>query len=88
MPPGHETLLWLLMGPTRPKSGGQTPTQQPPKKPNTPLEPGSYKEALLNFKVAILLGHPHHLSLADQDLVLAEAKRVLRETTGGGHPFL
>jgi hypothetical protein len=76
------------MGPTRPRSGGQTPTLQPPKKPNAPLEPGSYKEGLFNFKVAIPLGHPHRLSLADQDLVLAEVKRVLRETTGQGHPFL
>jgi hypothetical protein len=88
VPPEHETLLWLLTGPTRSRSGRQTPTQQPPKKPNTSLESGSFKGALLNFKVAILLGHPHHLSLTDQDLVLAEVKRVLHETTGGGRPFL
>jgi hypothetical protein len=49
---------WVLQDPDL---GGQTPAQQPPRKVNAPSEPGSYKEALLNFKVAILLGHPHHL---------------------------
>jgi len=67
VPPGHETLPWLLMGPTRPTSGGQIPTQQPPKNPNAPLEPGSYKEAALKFKAAILNHLEEKLSLANQD---------------------
>lgn len=68
---------WVLQDPDL---GVKLPhTNLPPKKPNAPMEPGSHKEALLNFKVAILLGHMHHLSLAHQDLVLADVKRVLLE---------
>jgi hypothetical protein len=87
--PGHETLSQPSMGPKRPRSGGHTPTEQPPKKLRTPLEPWSYKEALLNFRVAILLDHPEEkLSLEDVNLVLAKVGEVFRETPDGGHPLL
>ena len=55
---GHETSPQPSMGPKRPRSVGHTPTEKSPKEPKTPLEPGSYKEALLNFRVAVLLDHP------------------------------
>lgn len=87
MKPEHDTSPQLSIGPKRPRSEGHTPTEQPPKKPGVPLEPGSYKDALLNFKAAILLDHPEDkLSLEDQDLNLAEIGGVFYETlTGDTH---
>jgi hypothetical protein len=58
-------------------------------KPKTPLEHGSYKEALLNFRVAILLDHSEEqLSMEDVNLVLAKVGEVFRETLDGGRPLL
>jgi hypothetical protein len=49
----------------------------------------SYKEALLNFRVAILLDHPEdQLSLEDVNLVFAKVGEVFHETPDGGHPLL
>lgn len=85
---GHETLPQLSMDPTRSRSGGHSPTK-PPKEPMAPLEPGSYEEALLTFRPATLLDHPEEkLSLADQDLVFTEIRRVFCKTPNGGCPLL
>ncbi|GFG29267.1 hypothetical protein Cfor_07944 [Coptotermes formosanus] len=48
------------MGPERPRSEGHTLTEQPPKKPRGPLEPRTYRDALLNCKAAILLDRPEN----------------------------
>jgi hypothetical protein len=65
------------------------PQSNLPKNPGFPLEPGSYKEALLNFRAAILLDHPEEkLSLQDINLVLAEVEEVFRDTPYGGRPLL
>jgi hypothetical protein len=53
------------------------------------LEPGSCKEALLNFRAANLLDHPEEqLSLEDVNFVLAKVGEVFRETLDGGRPLL
>ena len=53
------------------------------------MEPGSYKEALLNFRAAILLDHPEEqLSLEDVNLVLVKVGEVFCETLDGGRPLL
>jgi hypothetical protein len=51
------------------------------------LESGSYKEALLIFRAAILLDHPEDkLSLEDIDLVLAKLGRCFaRAQMGDAH---
>jgi hypothetical protein len=53
------------------------------------LEPGSYREALLNFREAILLDHPEEkVSLEDVDLVLAKVQAAFCEIPDGEHPLL
>jgi hypothetical protein len=53
------------------------------------LEPGSYKEALLNFRAAVLLDHPEEqLSPEDVNLVMGKVGEVFRETPDGGRPLL
>jgi hypothetical protein len=53
------------------------------------LEPRSYKEALLNFRAAILLDFPEEkVSLEDVNLVLAKIGEVFCETLDGGRPLL
>ena len=53
--------------------------------PRTPLKPRLYKEALLNFRAAILLDHPvEQLSMEDVNLVLAKVGEVCRKTLDGG----
>lgn len=60
----------------------------PPKKATDTLEPGSYEEAVLNFKTEVLLDHlKERLSLADQDLVFTEIGRVFHETLTGDTHF-
>jgi hypothetical protein len=61
---GH-TLPQLPMGPEIPRSDGHILTEQPPKKPKGPLQPRTYREALLNFKAAILLDHPENKLFLD-----------------------
>jgi hypothetical protein len=82
--PGHKTPPQPSVGPKQPRTVRLTPTEQPLKKPRTPSEPGSYEEALLNFRAAILLDHPEeNLSLEDIDLVLAKVGEVFCKTWMG-----
>ena len=87
--PGHKTSSQQTMGPKRPRLVGCTLTGQPPKKPRCPMEPKSYREALLSFKAAILLDHPEDkLSEEDRGLLLEEIGRVFCETPAGECPLL
>jgi hypothetical protein len=80
------SLQWVL---NDPDLGCHTPTKQPPKKSRASLEPGSYKEALLNFTVAIPFDHPEDkLFLEYVNLVLTEVGEVFCDTPDGGHPLL
>jgi hypothetical protein len=48
-----------------------------------------YKEALLNFRAAVLLDHPEEkLFLEDVHLVLAKVREVFRKTPNGERPLL
>jgi len=60
-----------------------------PQKPRDPLEPGSYEEAVFNFKTEILLDlSKERLSLADQELVFTKIVRPFCETLTGGEELL
>jgi hypothetical protein len=52
-----------------------------------PLEHGLYREALLNFKAAILLDNAEEKqSLEDTDWVLAKVRGVFQKTLAAGRP--
>jgi hypothetical protein len=83
----------LTETPKRPRSEGSTSTEmaRPPKRPRDSSEPGNYKEALTNIKIAIfketypenkLTEHDH------QESILEELGRVLHGTSIGELPHL
>jgi hypothetical protein len=86
--PGQDTSP-CQVGPNRSRPEGCTSMGQPPKKPRALVEHESCREALVSFKIAVLLYHPEdRLSEEDQSLVLKEIGRVFYETPNGECPHL